>query len=136
MHASARSWAGIGTAIAVATALTCSAAAMASAGPARPVARAAGGCRTYLMPRWHNLGPTYVEQLSVSNTSCASGANVIKSYNQCRLKAGGAKGFCHSTVLGFHCSEKRPTTSPVQFIAKARCTKGRELVTFTYSENT
>jgi hypothetical protein len=108
----------------------------AAAPTGQPVARAAGGCRTYLMPRWHDLGPTYVEQLSVSNTTCATGANVIKSYNRCRLKAGGAKGSCHSTVLGFRCSEKRPVTSPVQFIAKVRCTKGREVVTFTYSENT
>jgi hypothetical protein len=38
-------------------------------------------------------------------------------------------------VLGFRCSERRQASS-VQFIAQVRCTKGRTVVTFTYSENT
>lgn len=101
---------------------------------AQPLAHAAGGCS--LVGKYQKLGPTYVEALSVSNTSCATGANVVKSYNKCRLKAGGAKGYCHSKVLGFSCSEKRPTSSPVQFIAKVKCASGRESVDFTYSENT
>jgi hypothetical protein len=60
---------------------------------------------------------------------------VIKSYNRCRLNAGGAKGYCHSKVLGFRCSETRQS-SPVQFVASVRCTAGRAVVTFSYSENT
>jgi hypothetical protein len=82
-----------------------------------------------------SLGPTYVDAILVSRTSCAAGGNVIKSYNHCRLKAGGVKGFCHSKVLGFHCSEKR-SSSPVQFGATVLCVAGRKVVTFFYSENT
>jgi hypothetical protein len=121
--------------LAVAVTLTITAAATASVRPAsaRPVAHAAGNCR--LGGEYNKLGPTYVERLTVSNTSCATGVSLIKAYNACRLKAGGAAGHCTSKVLGFRCSEKR-SSSPVQFVASVRCTKGREVVVFSYSENT
>jgi hypothetical protein len=99
----------------------------------QPVAHEARACT--LAGRYYSLGPTYVEKLSVSHTSCATGVKVIKSYDACRLKAGGAKGRCTSKVLGFKCSEKR-SSSAVQFVASARCTKRREVVKFSYSENT
>lgn len=122
-----QAWAAVGSVIAIALALTTPV--MAS----QPVARAAGGCS--LAGKYTKLGPTYVESLQVSRTSCATGVSVIKAYNSCRLKAGGAKGYCRSKVLGFSCSEKR-SSSGVQFIAKVRCTKGRAVVTFAYSQNT
>jgi hypothetical protein len=124
----AQGWAAVGAAVAVA--LVSTAAAMASS---QPVAHAAGRCS--LVGKYFKLGPTYAEQLNVSGTNCATGVNLIKAYNRCRLNSGGAKGYCHSKVLGFSCSERRQS-SGVQFIAKARCTKGRTVVTFTYSENT
>jgi hypothetical protein len=105
-------------------------AAMASA---QPVAHAATTC--HVGSQYNKLGPTYVESLHVSRTSCATGMNVIRAYNSCRLKAGGRKGYCHTKVFGFSCSEHR-SQSPTQFIASARCTKGRAVVTFTYTENT
>jgi hypothetical protein len=104
-----------------------------AAASARPAAHAAANCSISRV--WHSLGPTYVEALSVSGTSCATGIDLIRAYNKCRLKAGGVKGRCTSTVLGFRCSEQR-SSSPDQFVAKVRCTKGREVVTFSYSENT
>lgn len=107
--------------------------ATAASAPAQPVARAARSCG--LAGEWASLGPTYVEQLSVSDTSCATGAKVIKAYNRCRLEAGGVKGRCHARVLGFRCSETR-SASPDQFVARARCTDRRKVVTFSYSENT
>ena len=99
----------------------------------QPVAHAARACS--LAGKYMSLGPTYVEQLNVSRTSCATGVKVIKAYNRCRLKAGGVKGYCRPRVLGFRCSEKR-SSGPVQFIASVRCTSGRQVVTFSYSENT
>jgi hypothetical protein len=128
MQKMAQAWAAAGTATAVA--LVSTAAAVASP---QPVARAAGRCS--LASEYFKLGPTYAEKLNVSGTNCATGVNVIKAYNRCRLKSGGVKGYCHSKVLGFSCSERRQS-SGVQFIAQARCTKGRTVVTFTYSENT
>jgi hypothetical protein len=127
--------AGASVAACAALALAFSLTSAAAAGAATaPVASAAGGCN--LAGKYRTLGPTYVEQLSVSHTSCATGVNVIKAYNHCRLASGGAKGYCHSKVLGFRCSEQRPQTGPIQFIAKVHCTSGRAVVNFTYSENT
>jgi hypothetical protein len=119
--------------IALAVSLSLTAAAAAGAATA-PVASATGGCT--LGNKGRTLGPTYVTQLSVSHTSCATGMKVIRAYNHCRLASGGVKGYCRSKVLGFRCSEHRPQSSSIQFIAKVRCTKGRAVVTFTYSENT
>jgi hypothetical protein len=99
---------------------------------AQPTARAATTCS--LVGKYEKLGPTYAESLSVSRTNCATGVNVIKAYNRCRLNAGGVKGYCHARVLGFKCSEKR-YRGPVQFIGKVTCTSGRKGVTFAYSEN-
>jgi hypothetical protein len=124
-----RACAGAGTAALVALPLPWTTAAVASA---QPSARAASVCS--LGSKYNKLGPTYVEQLKVSNTNCATGVNVIKAYNQCRLKAGGVKGYCHARVLGFSCSEKR-YAGPIQFIGRAQCTSGRKNVTFSYSEN-
>jgi hypothetical protein len=97
-----------------------------------PTATAARACS--LAGKYEHLGPTYVERLSVSGTSCSTGDKTVKGYNACRLKAGGAAGHCHSLVMGFRCSEKR-TASPVQFVASVTCKKPRQEVSFTYSEN-
>jgi hypothetical protein len=99
----------------------------------QPVAHEARACS--LAGKYYSLGPTYVEKLSVSHTSCATGVKVIRAYDACRLKAGGVKGRCTSKVLGFKCSERRSSSS-VQFVASARCTKRQDVVRFSYSENT
>jgi hypothetical protein len=82
------------------------------------------------------LGPSYVEKLRVTNVSCGSGDSLVKAYNSCRLKHGGVKGRCTAKVDGYRCVEKRYTGSPDQFIAAVTCTKSRDAVDFTYSENT
>ncbi|MHB8693163.1 MAG: hypothetical protein ACYDHH_18160 [Solirubrobacteraceae bacterium] len=105
-------------------------AAVASAGP---VAHTAANCS--LAGKYTSLGPTYVEKLTASGTSCATGISLIKAYNRCRLKAGGPKGRCTSKIMGFRFSEKR-NSSPVQFVALVRATKGHAVVTFTYTQNT
>jgi hypothetical protein len=85
---------------------------------------------------WHKLGPSYVEKLKVSSTSCANGESVVKAYNRCRITAGGVKGHCRTKVDGFGCKETRYTGNPDQFIAVVTCTKSRQAVDFTYSEDT
>jgi hypothetical protein len=84
---------------------------------------------------WHKLGPSYVEELSVSGTSCSGAESLVKAYNSCRLKAGGLKGHCTAKVDGFKCTERRQA-SPDQFIAVTTCTKSRAAVDFIYSEDT
>ena len=59
----------------------------------------------------------------------------VKAYNACRLRNGGTKCHCKSPVMGFRCTEKR-SSGPVQFIASVTCSKPRQKVTFSYSENT
>ncbi len=83
---------------------------------------------------WHKLGPTYVEKLSVSGTSCGTGESVVTAYNACRIRSGGVKGHCRAKVDGLNCQEQR-YASPDQFIAAVTCTKARETVDFTYSED-
>jgi hypothetical protein len=100
---------------------------------AQPVAHAAGSCN--IARYYHSLGPTYAERLSVTGTSCASGVSLIKAYFKCGIKAGGVRGTCHSTVLGFRCTDQRSTGAD-QYIAKVNCKKARESATFYYSENT
>jgi hypothetical protein len=63
------------------------------------------------------------------------GYRTITAYNNCRLRHGGRAGHCNTPVLGFRCRDIR-TSSPTQFVAKATCTKPRQSVVFTYSENT
>ncbi len=98
-----------------------------------PSAQAAGNCS--LVGRYHSLGPTYVERLTVSHTSCATGFSLIRAYTGCRLNAGGAKGRCTRRIYGFRFLETR-NASPVQFVALVHATKGSAKVTFTYTENT
>ena len=94
---------------------------------------AATNCR--LPGEGRTLGATYVERLSVTGTSCATGISLIKQYNACRLKAGGAAGECTKTIMGYKFNEKRQS-SPIQFVASVTAKNGRKVVSFTYTENT
>ena len=124
------------TASIAATAIVALLVSMSGAASARTLAHVAGATTCNISSVYNKLGPTYVEKLTVSGTSCSFGQNLIKLYNACRLKAGGPKGYCRSTIDGFRFTEKRSTGSPIQFIASVTATKGRTVVTFTYSENT
>jgi hypothetical protein len=100
---------------------------------AQPVAYAASS-KCNIARYYFKLGPTYAERLSVTGTSCATGVDLIRDYFSCSRK-GGVKGTCHSTVLGFRCTDQRDY-GPDQYIAQVHCTKGRDSATFTYTENT
>jgi opacity protein-like surface antigen len=100
---------------------------------AQPVAHAARTCG--ISHYYFSLGPTYAEKLSLSGTSCATGVDLIRDYYRCSRREGGIRGYCHSTELGFRCRQGR-SSGLDQYIASVRCTKGSEVVNFTYSQNT
>ena len=116
-------------------ALALIAALVASAGAAgTPVAKR--GC--HLSPHdQRHLGTSYVTSLSVRHTSCSRGKKVVKSFNKCRHRNGGANGRCHEAVRGYSCDENRFDELPgVQYSAKVGCKNGRRRVHFTYTQNT
>lgn len=82
-----------------------------------------------------SLGPTYVLQVTVTHTSCDTGKAVVRAYDRCRRRHGGARGRCPSRVLRYRCSETRRSI-PTQFDAKATCARGDRRVRFTYSQFT
>ena len=114
--------------LAAAAALVCAATAT-----AQPSARAAAKCD--IRSKQRKLGPTYVLSLSVSKTSCRTGQRVVTAYYRCRIKAGGKKGRCHSSVLGYRCSERRSGIK-TEFDAKVSCKKGSARVDHTYTQFT
>jgi hypothetical protein len=125
-------WASLTTAIIIAASLLLSATAGARTTAVAPARTAS--CS--LAKVGETLGPSYVEKLTVTNVSCSAADALVSAYNTCRLKHGGVKGRCTAKVDGYRCVEKRYTGSPDQFIAVVTCTKGRDAVDFTYSENT
>lgn len=111
-----------------------SAASAAAPAAARPSASAAAACN--ITGKQENQGPTYLTSLRVSGgASCATGLRVVGAYYRCRVHAGGAKGYCHGSVLGFQCSEKRTGIS-IQFDSRVTCARGRERVYHTYVQDT
>jgi hypothetical protein len=101
---------------------------------ARPPASVAGACN--ISGKQENQGPTYLTSLSVSGgASCATGLSVVRAYYRCRVHAGGAKGYCRSSVLGYRCSERRMGIS-IQFDSSVTCTRGRLRVYHTYTQDT
>ena len=110
------------------------AAANVPAAAAGPQAVAAGACN--ISGKQLHEGPTYLTSLRVSGgANCGTGLNVVRAYYRCRVHSGGLKGYCHSQVLGFGCSEKRTGIS-IQFDSSVTCSKGRQRVYHTYTQNT
>jgi hypothetical protein len=104
-----------------------------AAGAGSPQAHAAGKCNIKGQER--KLGASYVTSLRVTKTSCRTGKSVVRAYNKCRHRSGGAKGHCHHKVKHYKCSEHRAGVS-TQFDASATCKRGAKRVKFTYTENT
>jgi len=101
---------------------------------ARPPGSVAGTCN--ISGKQQNQGPTYLTSLSVSGgASCATGLSVVRAYYRCRVHAGGAKGYCRSSVLGYRCSERRMGIS-IQFDSSVTCTRGRLRIYHTYTQDT
>ena len=100
---------------------------------AQPAAHAAAKCN--IRSKQRKLGPTYVLSLTVVKTSCRTGQRLVTAYYRCRIRAGGKKGRCHSTVLGYRCTEHRSGIK-TEFDAKVTCRKGSARVDHTYTQFT
>lgn len=104
---------------------------------ATPVATMAKATSCKLANGGRGLGPTYVEKVTVSHTTCATAKKVIKGYNTCRVRHGGInKGRCNSKVDGFTCKQGKRQGSPIEWAAEVTATKGRARITFIYVEAT
>ena len=99
-----------------------------------PQAHAAGKCRLGAKESRH-MGASYVTSLHVKRTSCKTGKSVVRAFNACRHRSGGAKGHCHHKVKHYSCSEHRAGIS-VQYDASVSCKRGSRRVSFTYTQNT
>jgi hypothetical protein len=99
---------------------------------AAPAAHTAGSCA---VPRYPGSG--YFTSLRVSSTSCSTGRKVALAHYHCR-RANGIRGRCHHAVLGYSCTEYRPTSGriPTQYNARVTCKRGGRRVVFTYQQNT
>jgi hypothetical protein len=105
-----------------------------SGSPDQPSARTAARCAFKGLEQEH-LGPSYLTSLSATGVSCAAAKRLAAAYYRCRVRAGGVSGHCHSSVLGFSCSERRNGIS-IQFFATVTCTSGHRRVVQTYVQNT
>jgi hypothetical protein len=106
----------------------------ATAGAAAPVAKKSCNLTPH---QQRHMGASYVTSLSVRHTSCAKGRKVTKAFHKCRKNNGGADGHCHSSVLGFKCSEDRYDVLPnVQYSSHVTCKSGNRRVKSTYTQNT
>jgi len=83
------------------------------------------------------MGPTYVTRLKVSGTSCSNAIKVTKAFHSCRLK-NGKRGRCTTRVLGYSCTERRPSDEmiPTQFTGHVTCKKGSARITHDYQQDT
>ena len=113
--------------IATAVALLTAAAFASSANAAGPVATASKTCsrgdeRSY--------GTTYVNVISVSNTSCRNGRKLIRAFHACRP---GKSGKCAS-VKGYSCSESRFNKGRISYDSNVTCRKGSKTVKHTYTQ--
>jgi hypothetical protein len=106
----------------------------AGAGASSPQVHAARKCNLSANEQRH-MGASYVTSLSVKKTSCSTGKKVVRAYNSCRHKSGGARGHCHHKVKRYKCTEHRAGIS-TQFDATVNCKRGARRVHFTYTENT
>jgi hypothetical protein len=81
------------------------------------VARVATGCGYY-----SGLGGyTYVESLRVTETTCATGRQLVLHRGH---------------VRGWRCARKVLSRSPTQYIGRETCTDARRRVAYTFTQNT
>jgi hypothetical protein len=111
--------------------------ALATAGTAAarsPQVHAASPCYLSSYEQRH-LGASYVTSLSVKNTSCAAGKSLVRAFNYCRHKSGGARGHCNHSVNGYSCNEKRSGIK-TQYDSRTYCVNGGKKLNFAYTQNT
>ena len=109
--------------------------------PSGSVAASAKICKLSV-PASEKLGPSYVLYTAgkggyrVTGVSCATGKKVIKAFHSCRYKHG-KQGRCTSKVVGFKCTEKRPSSlkSSYSFEGDVVCKSGSKRVTHHYQQD-
>ncbi|MEA2270316.1 MAG: hypothetical protein QOD55_554 [Solirubrobacteraceae bacterium] len=124
----------LGTALVAAAALLPAVDAAAAGDAANVVPTALERCS--LAGQDRRLGPTYVTSLRVENVGCATAKRLVRAYYSCRVRNGGRKGTCRSTVLGYRCRETRLDAIETQFDATVRCTRGSRKVNHSYTQFT
>ena len=84
-----------------------------------------------------DLGASYVTSIEVSGVACPKAEQVVKAYQECRLKNGGPEaGTCDTPVLGFTCTDEKGESVPgVQLNATAECTMGDAKISSAYTQN-
>ena len=94
-------------------------------------------CAQALKGKERKLGPTYVTKVSVRGVSCSTGLRVVKAFHSCRLQHG-KTGRCTRRILGYSCTEKRPTSlkGPVSYDGDVTCRNDTKRVTHHYQQNT
>jgi hypothetical protein len=96
-------------------------------------AQAAGSCHLSSSEQRH-MGASYVTSLNVTHTGCTTGKKVVRDFNSCRHRHGGARGHCGG-VDGYKCSERRSGIK-VQYDSDTNCWRSSRHVRFTYVQNT
>ena len=116
---------------------TCIAAVATTAALAAPATSAAATTCKLSLKAARGMGPTYVTVMKVTGTSCANAVKVTKAFHKCRL-AKGKDGRCTKRVLGYRCTDRRPSSEriPTQFTGYVTCKKGGARMTHQYQQNT
>ncbi len=110
-------------------------AALAVAAPAASgAAQAHASATCKLAGFYRSLGASYVYRLTVTRISCRTGRSLVRSYNACRRRNGGADGRCPRFGT-WRCTEFR-RTSRYQFDATASCRSGVRRFVVAYTQNT
>jgi hypothetical protein len=81
-----------------------------------------------------HLGPTYLNALSVTGTTCSTGLEVVRDYHKCQLRQGGVKAKCTAPVDGFRCRETRGPSIPTEFYSTVACSDQAKVVHYKYSQ--
>lgn len=86
---------------------------------AGPEATASRACD--VSSRLRAYGPTYTRALSVRNTTCRGGKNLIREWDKCRRRRGGSDGSCPRVLRRFSCAERRYDRISTQYSATVYC---------------
>ena len=79
-------------------------------------------------------GSGYFTSLKVSHVSCTTGKSVALAFHRCRTRSS-IKGYCHSRVRGYRCTEKRQSIS-TEIDGRVTCRSASRRVELTYQQNT
>lgn len=79
-----------------------------------------------------SYGTTYVLKISVNNTTCRAGKDLVKAFHACRS---GKSGRC-DRVRRYSCSESRFNKGATSYDSRVTCKRGGKTVKHTYTQFT